>query len=50
VFVGLGEDIMHDLINNGSTANNAYTTEQGETVSKEELEVEEEEGGGEEEE
>jgi hypothetical protein len=32
----MGEDIMHDLINNASTANNSYTTEQGETVSEEE--------------
>jgi hypothetical protein len=46
----MGNDIMHHLINNGSTANDTYTREQGKTVGEEEEEVEEEEGGEEEEE
>jgi hypothetical protein len=45
----MGEDLMQHLINNGSTANDAYTQEQGETIDKEEEEVKEEEGGEEEE-
>jgi hypothetical protein len=43
VFGGMDEDIMHDLINNGSMANGAYTREQGEVITEEEEEVEEEE-------
>jgi hypothetical protein len=46
----MGEDLMHDLIKNGSMANGAYTQEQGETIDEEEEEVEEEEEGGKEEE
>jgi hypothetical protein len=42
VFGGIGDDAMHHIINDGSTAYNAYTQEEGETV------VDEEEEGGEE--
>jgi hypothetical protein len=40
-----GEDAMHDIINNGSIADGAYTQEEGETVIKEEEEEVVEEGG-----
>jgi hypothetical protein len=41
---GEGEDVMHHLINTGSTADGVYTQEQGETVVEEEEEVGEEGG------
>jgi hypothetical protein len=42
VFGGMGDDAMHHIINDGSTADDAYTQAEGETV------VNEEEEGGEE--
>jgi hypothetical protein len=40
VFSGMGDDAMHHIINDGSTADDMYTQEEGETVVNEE-----EEGG-----
>jgi hypothetical protein len=44
VFTGMGDDAMHNIINGGSTAGDAYTQEEGETVVKEEEEGGEERG------
>jgi hypothetical protein len=38
VFGGMGDDTMHHIINDGSTAGDAYTQEEGETVIDEEEE------------
>jgi hypothetical protein len=38
----MGDDAMHHIINDGSTANDVYTQEEGETI------IDEEEEGGEE--
>jgi hypothetical protein len=35
VFGGMGDDAMHHIINNGLTADDAYTQEEGETVVNE---------------
>jgi hypothetical protein len=44
VFGGMGDDAMHHIINDGSTAGDAYTQEEGDTVIDEE-EDNVEEGG-----
>jgi hypothetical protein len=38
----MGDDAMHHIINDGSTANDVYTQEEGETIVDEEEEGEEE--------
>jgi hypothetical protein len=38
VFGGMGDNAMHHIINDGSTADDAYTQEEGETVIDEEVE------------
>jgi hypothetical protein len=42
VFGGMGDDAMHHIINDGSTADDAYTQEEGEIVVDEEEEAVEE--------
>jgi hypothetical protein len=36
IFGGMGDELMHHLINNGSMADDAYSQEEGETVGEEE--------------